>query len=294
MNHINIPTYKLSIIIPHKSGNTIIYSTLADILQLYLIEFNLTPNRDEMEENCILFVRNPVDRFFSSYNWYVKIKKQFDEGLLNMMPNNQLSLIKESLKVFESLEIDSLSKFIEKYKNFINNSNDTHYLPQSSSFLRRDTDKGVMSNLSLNLRNEYDTRFEKHNYKFFRVEDINEIIKLNKSLLIKNGLTSLSLSKNDVVNNIELKTFPFLKDFPKRASYLFMVFNTYFNDFLSENHHSKTPNYYYDEITVDEYLTVYEMFRKECIFFGYNDEPNLKNLEFKKSKELVKFKKTVI
>ena len=290
MEHINIPEYKLSFIVPHKSGNTIIYSTLTEILKFNSIEFNFTSNRDEMEENCILFVRNPVDRFFSSYNWHIKMKKIFDADALNTLPNIQLGLIKESLKEFDNLEIDSLPKFIEKYRIFINNSTDTHFLPQSSSFLKKDTDKGMRANLNLNIRNEYDTRFQNHNYKFLRVEDINEIIKLNKNLLIRNGLTSPNLtmsgsglSKYDNVNKIELKTFPFLKDFPQNANYLFMVFNTYFSDFLSENHHSKNPNYYYDEITVNDYITVYNMFKKECIFFGYDDEPNLNNIEFKRN-----------
>jgi hypothetical protein len=281
--HINIPEYKLSIIVPHKSGNTIIYSTLVSILELNLIEFNLTSNRDKIEENCILFVRNPVDRFFSSYDWHIKMKKQYDSNNLEYLPKDELDFTTESLKIFDDLEIDSLPKFIEKYKIFINNSNDTHFLPQSSFFLKREVDKGMRANLSLNIRKEYDLRFQNHNYKFFRVEDINEIIKFNKSLLMRNGLINFGLLRNDNDNKNELKTLPFLKDFPKNTNYLFMVFNSYFNDTLSENHNSKNPNYYYDEITVNDYKKVYEMFKKECVFFGYDDEPNLNNIEFKKS-----------
>jgi hypothetical protein len=281
--HINIPEYKLSIIVPHKSGNTIIYSTLVDILELNSIEFKPTLHRDEMEENCILFVRNPVDRFFSSYNWYVKMKKLYDLDELKNLTTEQLITIKESLKVFEDLEINSLPKFIEKYKTFINNSNDTHFLPQSSFFLKREVDKGMRANLSLNIRKEYDMRFQNRNYKFFRVEDINEIINFNKSLLMRNGLKNFGILRKDAVSKIELKTFPFLNDFPKNYNHLFMVFHTYFNDFLSENHHSKNPNYYYNEITINDYITVYNMFKKECIFFGYDDEPNLNNIEFKRN-----------
>lgn len=281
--HINIPGYKLSLIVPHKSGNTIIYSTLVDVLEFNSIEFNTTFSRDEIEENCFLFVRNPVDRFFSSYNWFVKMKKLYDTNNLKNLSTDQINLIKESLNVFNDLGIDSLSKFIEKYKIFINNSNDTHFLPQSSFFLKRTADKGTRANLSLNIRKDYDTRFQNHNYKFFRIEDINDTIKLNKSLLMEKGLKNFGLLRKDNVSKIELKTFPFLKDFPQTANHLFMMFHTYFNDFLSETHHSKTPNYYYDEITAIEYVKVYELFRKECIFFGYDDEPNLNNIEFKQN-----------
>ena len=281
--HINIPEYKLSIIVPHKSGNTIIYSTLVDLLELNSIQFTPTLNRDEMEENCILFVRNPVDRFFSSYNWYVKMKKLSDSDNFKNLTIDQLALIKESLKIFDDLGIDSLPKFIEKYKTFINNSNDTHFLPQSSFFLKRTADKGMRANLNLNIRKEYDIRFQNRNYKFFRVEDINEIIEINKNLLMKNGLKNFGLLRRDNVSKIELKTFPFLNDFPKNYNHLFMVFHTYFNDFLSGNHHSINPNYYYDEITSDDYIKVYDMFKKECIFFGYEDEPNLNNTNLKRS-----------
>lgn len=280
--HINIPEYKLSLIVPHKSGNTILYSTLVDILETNSIEFINTSNNDELEENCFLFIRNPIDRFFSSYNWYARLKTLLDSDRLKTLTTDQLSIMNESLKIFDDLEIDSLSKFIEKYKIFINNSNDTHFLPQSSFFLKRNADKGMRSNLNVNIRKEYDARFENRNYKFFRVEDIGDTIKLNKSLLMEGGIKNFGLNKKDNVNKIELKKFPFLKDFPKNANHLFMVFYTYFNDFLSENHHSKTPNYYHNDITINEYIKVCEMFKKECIFFGYDDEPNLNNIEFKK------------
>ena len=280
--HINIPEYKLSLIVPHKSGNTILYSTLVDILETNSIEFINTSNNDELEENCFLFIRNPIDRFFSSYNWYTRLKTLLDSDRLKTLTTDQLSIMNESLKIFDDLEIDSLPKFIEKYKIFINNSNDTHFLPQSSFFLKRNADNGMRSNLNVNIRKEYDARFENRNYKFFRVEDIGDTIKLNKSLLMEGGIKNFGLNKKDNVNKIELKKFPFLKDFPKNANHLFMVFYTYFNDFLSENHHSKTPNYYHNDITINEYIKVCEMFKKECIFFGYDDEPNLNNIEFKK------------
>ena len=50
----NVPEYNTSFIIPHKSGNTIIYSTLSDILQLNSIEFNFV--NEELEKNCFLFI----------------------------------------------------------------------------------------------------------------------------------------------------------------------------------------------------------------------------------------------
>lgn len=281
--HINIPEYKLSIIVPHKSGNTLIYSTLVDILEFNSIKFNNVSNNDELEETCFLFVRNPVDRFFSAYNWYVKVKTLFDSDSLRTLTTNQLTIMDESLKIFNDLEIDSLPKFIEKYKIFINNSNDTHFLPQSSFFLKRNGDKGMRANLNFNIRKEYDSRFENRNYKFFRIEDIGDTIKLNKSLLMKNGIKNFGLHKKDNLSKVELKKFPFLKDFPQNTDHLFTVFHTYFNDFLSENHHSKNPNYYHNQITINEYMMVYEMFKKECIFFGYADEPNLSNIEFKKT-----------
>jgi len=281
--HINIPEYKLSIIVPHKSGNTILYSTIVEILELNSIEFNNTTNSDDLEENCFLFVRNPIDRFFSSYNWYVKTKKLFDNDRLESLTTNQLTIMGESLKVFDDLEIDSLSKFIEKYIIFINNSTDTHFLPQSSFFLKRNADNGMRANLNFNIREEYDNRFENRNYKFFRVEGVSDIIKINQSLLMERGIKNFGLYKKNNVSKTNLKTFPFLKDFPKNTNHLFMIFHTYFNDFLSEYHHSKNPNYYYDEITVDDYKKVYNMFKKECIFFGYDDEPNLANKKFKKN-----------
>jgi hypothetical protein len=274
--HMNVPEYNTSFIVPHKSGNTILYSTLTDILQLNSIEFNFF--KDELQKNCFLFVRNPVDRFFSSYNWYVKLKTLYNTNMLKNLSKEDIELTKASLKVFEDLEIDSLSKFIEKYKPFINSSNDTHFLPQTSFFLKRPSDNGSRANLNFNFRKEYDNRFENYNYRFFRMEDISDIMKTNKNLLSESNLKNFG-----VLNKPDIKTFYFLKDFPKIMNNSFIVFHSYYKDSLSEYHHSKNPNYYYDEITLNEYLTVFEMFKKESLFFGYDDEPNLTNKEFKKN-----------
>lgn len=272
----NVPEYNTSFIIPHKSGNTIIYSTLSDILQLNSIEFNFV--NEELEKNCFLFIRNPIDRFFSSYDWYVKLKRLYDLNMLNKLTKKELERTEESLKTFEDFEIDSLSKFIQKYKSFIETSNDTHFLPQSSFFLNDPLGNEIISNLNFNFRKEYDKRFENYNYRFFRIEDINDIIKINNNLLSESNLKNFG-----VLNKPYIKPFYFLKDFPNGMNNSFMVFYTYFKDSLSGYHHSKNPNYYYDEITLNEYLTVCEMFKKECIFFGYDDEPNLVNKEFKRN-----------
>jgi hypothetical protein len=271
----NVPEYNTSFIAPHKSGNTILYSTLVDIFKLNSIEYNFL--NDKLEKDCFLFVRNPVDRFFSSYNWYVKLKGLGDLNMLTNLSNDDLELTKASLEVFENLEIDSLSKFIEKYELFINNSIDTHFLPQTSFFFKTLSNNEMIGNLNFNFRIEYDRRFENHNYKFFRMEDINDIINFNKNLSIYSDL-----KKFGVLGQTDYKSFYFLKDFPKTVSNLFMVFHTYFKDSLSEYHHSKNPNYYYEEITLNEYLAVCEIFKKECLFFGYDDIPNLVNKKFKK------------
>jgi hypothetical protein len=274
MKHMNVPEYNVSFIAPHKSGNTILYSTLVDILKLNSIEYNFL--NDKLEKDCFLFVRNPIDRFFSSYDWYVKLKRLHDLDMLKDLSDDDLKQTKSSLEVFENLEIDSLSKFIEKYELFINNSIDTHFLPQSSFFFKRSTNNEMVGNLNFNFRIEYDRRFENHNYKFFRMEDINDIIKFNKNLSISSDFKNYG-----VLNKTDFKSFYFLKDFSKTINNLFMIFHTYHKDSLSEYHHSKNPNYYYGEITLNEYLTVCEIFRKECLFFGYDDIPNLLNKEFK-------------
>ncbi len=277
--HINVPEFETSFLAPHKSGSKIVYASLIETLESHTIDYKIIGSNYDTHKNCILFVRNPVNRFFSSYDWYIKMTKQIIDSN-QKLSNTEKNVIMESIKPFNDLEITSLSSFIEKYIGFINNSSDTHYLPQSSFFLTKSGDMGTRANLNFNLRKEYDNRFENNNYKFFRIEEIDQIIKINNSFL-KDNEFHFGLTKKENLNKFKLKPFTFFNNFPKTFNHMFMVFYTYFKDFYKESHHSQNPNYYYDEITLVEYQTVLRMFKKELDFYGYDEELNYDKNKFK-------------
>lgn len=273
---INTPEYETSFFVPFKSGNLVMYSALIEVFKLNNIDYAIIEKTDHEQKNCYLFVRNPLERFFSSYKWYDKIKKEYEQNLTN---NTSIKDHKNIIDLFKNNYVNSLSDYIKMYKRFINNCVDFHYLPQTSFFITQTKDNGVRANLNFNFRKEYDDRFKYNNYKIFRVEEIMETIKINNEFLNASAF-NFPYIQNETLSNKEIKKFLFLKDFPDNVHYQFMVFYSYFMSYYDTVHHNKNIDYY-DTISVDEYRNAYEVFFKEMLFLGYDEEINIKNKKFK-------------
>lgn len=275
MLFLNSWDHEISFIIPYKSGHSLIFSTLIEVLKLNKITYSLEVDTRRLQKNCFLFVRNPIDRFFSGYHWVNKLKLAYEQG--ESLDKEKEKHFKESYELFKNLEIYSLNDYIVKYKSFINCVDDMHYLPQTSFFLTKTTDNGVRANLNFNFRKEYDRYFDDINYRIFRIEEINETIEVNNKFLES---TDFNFANSDTLGSKGLKKFPFLKSFSEEINQQFMVYYTYFMGYYNLSHHLNKKNLY-GEVSVVEFLNLLEMFRKEILFFGYNDEIDSykKNLE---------------
>jgi hypothetical protein len=272
--YLNVPQFKTTFIVPFKSGNKLIYSTLLEVFNLNKIEYSINSNSYDFEKNCILFVRNPINRFFSGYQWCQKIIAGPEDILIKK---------EDEKKIIDNINlsnINSLSSYISNYKNFINLSEDYHSLPQTSFFLKRSQDVDIRSNIDYNFRKEYDDAFV-NNYRFFRIEEIDDIIKTNNEILISNEFNKFEIN-GSILKNENIKYFKFFNTFPPDLNYQFMAFYSFFKNYFDySNHHSNNNQYYYDEITKDDYLKVFEMFKKELLFFGYDDEIGVEINKFK-------------
>ena len=266
MNILNIKEKNLSIIIPFKNGHTLLRTTFIHLFKHLNIDVELEHDQMKLLKKSYIFVRNPIDRFFSSYSWMENMLKNGDD------------LNKEYIiDCMKSANVNNISDYINNYENFIDKCDDTHFIPQSSHILDDDDKmlKNEIINNQFDLKLFYQNRFGV-NYKIFKIEEIDKIIKKNTLNLISKNIGFEN--KTDSVG-FDNNKFEFLIDFPNDVSFLFTTFYLYFKNLFEMSLHHKHINYM-EEITLQEYYKVCNITNNECDFFGY-DEKVINNKVFK-------------
>lgn len=270
MEHINLTKEKITIIVPYKSGHTLLYSTFIHLFKHYNIDFTIGATTDNFLENVYVFVRNPLDRFFSSYNWFEEMYLRGDGD------DNTIPRIK---KYKESCNITDLKSYIRNYNEFIKICDDYHFLPQTSQILYSSsknitiTKKQPISDIEF----EYNKKLGP-NYKIFRVEEINDTIKINKDILNINGVGFFNKINNTLFNS-DIKIFDFLNPFDDNLNSMFMIFYVYFKNLFDESGHHKKQTYL-DKISEEDFCLSYLLIKREFDFFGYKpNEIDVKKLK---------------
>jgi hypothetical protein len=270
MKILNIKERDLSIIIPFKNGHTLLYTTFVHLFNHLNIEFELEGDVNKILGNSYIFVRNPIDRFFSSY-FYMEYISQFGVGT---HPDSVRCLV-------ESTNIHNVNTFIRNYNMFISVCDDTHFIPQSSQILYNNEKSFIRNEIingEIDIKLLYKNKFGK-NYKIFKIEDIDEVIKENTL-----NLMSKNIGFTDRFNSMAFNTFKFefefLNDFSRDTNFLFTTFYFYFKSLYQTSGHHKNVNYI-EKITLREYLEVCNITKKEYSFFQYDEKVINKKL-FKK------------
>lgn len=263
MNILNIKEKDLSIIIPFKNGHTLLYSTFINLLNHLKIDFEIdyVNKSSDVLNNVYIFVRNPIDRFFSSYYW-----------MQNMIDSDK-KFKSEIEEIFNLTKINNIGSYIENYENFINNIDDFHFLPQSTEILSfgEYLVKQEIIDSTHNLKNLYETKFLKK-YHVFKIEDID--------IMVQKSITSIIDNESRYDDFSYKHEYEFLNFFPKESHFLFCTFYSYFKSAYDIRHHKKIN--YFKNITYDEYYKVCQYTSNELKFFGY-DEKLIPNTEFKRT-----------
>jgi hypothetical protein len=266
MDILNIKEKDLSIIIPYKNGHTLLYTTFVHLFKHSNIEFEFEGNVSKILGNSYIFVRNPIDRFFSSY-FFMEYMSQF----------GKCSWSEYVKRLVESTNIYNINSFIKDYDNFLNVCDDPHFIPQSSQILCNNQEiflKKEITNGDINLL--YENKFGK-NYKIFKIEDIDEIIEKNTLNLISTDIGFNEMFHTPAFN---VDKFDFLSDFSGEMNFLFSTFYFYFKNLYKISTHHKNVSYI-DKITLDDYKKVCKITNNEYNFFKY-DEKIINQKLFKK------------
>jgi hypothetical protein len=261
MDILNVKEKDLSIIIPYKNGHTLLYNTFVHLFNHLNIEFEMKGDVTKILSNSYIFVRNPIDRFFSSYFFMEYVSRFGTEGHSD-----------DVKRLVESTNIRDINTYIRNYNMFLSMCDDTHFIPQSSQILYNNQQiflKNEIINDEIDMNLLYENKFGK-NYKIFKIEDIDEVIKENTLNLI-----SKNIGSDDRFNSIAFNTFKcefeFLNDFSIDSNFLFTTFYFYFKNLHQTSKHHKNVNYI-EKITLDEYRKVCEITKNEYLFFQYDEK----------------------
>jgi len=268
MEILNIKEKDLSIIIPYKNGHTILYMTFIHLFKHLNIDISLENKPNNFLNNVHIFVRNPVDRFFSSYYW-----------LINMTKNGEDKYKQDILNLIKNTNTHNIDNYINRYDVFLKECDDFHYIPQSSQILysKNKIYKNEIIDIKTDLKLLYDKKFGV-GYKILKIEDIDKVIEDNMSSLINKNFGFYNKLNTKAFNESK---FDFLKDYPGDVSFLFSTFYLYFkNIYKITKHHINID--YTKEVKSTEYKTVCSLTENESIFFNYPERRVDKNI-FKKS-----------
>lgn len=268
MEILNIKEKNLSIVTTFKSGHTLLNITFIHLFKHLNINVEIENNPNKILSNVYIFVRNPNDRFLSSYFWLCHMLKYGEDNYKNGIKN-----------LIETTKIYDINSFISQYRTFIKECDDFHYIPQSSQILynNRNIYKDEIINGQTDLKLLYESKFGL-NYKIHRIEDIDKVIEKNTLSLINRNIGFYNKLE---VSEIGLNKFDFLENYPNEVSFLFSTFYQYFKNIYNSTEHHKNIDHT-SEITLYDYNLICSLTETEYVLFGY-DKKDLTNKIFKKT-----------
>ena len=148
MKGIYIPQYDITLQFTNKSGSLVMLNSIIQFCKYNDIEYRFATNSDNRK--VYVFTRNPIDRFITSYNWFMDSSEN----------NANVKQIKVNHKIF------TINDFISKYETIMYDIKDTHYQPQSFELLNYNETTFDINDIP-NMIN---------GYTFIKVEDVGDKI----------------------------------------------------------------------------------------------------------------------
>jgi hypothetical protein len=258
MKGIYIPKYKCAFITGNKSGSRALLNTFVMFFDYIDIEYTQIETSDYIalpDTKYYIMVRNPLERFFTTYNWLMRDTSKKTELEFNKIEN-----------VLKKYNIQTIEDYANSYKKLYNELEfDTHLFEQYYSFIPPPHFKNNGIDISyIELKKAFDKKF--NNYQFIHIEnllDISETYRNNFSLSDDGYLTNSIGFMIDVFSEFDKLTIEQKK--------LSNIFYSYIIQILDTRHHSKLKTSEYRENYIGKITNNYmHLFRNELILYGYN------------------------
>ena len=239
MKKFYIPEYKTGFIAINKSGSLQIINTFKLFLDLKGIKYTMSEPIPS-DANVFILVRNPIDRFITSYNWF--------------MVNENYNSIRTKYNITD------IYMFLKHYKNILIDINyDTHIAPQSFSLID-----------ALDTNNKYILKQIKDRYKNYQFIHIEDVGNIHTTFLSSYNLID---NFNELINNTEweciLDLFSLI-DISYKDKLLFEMLYSFVKNHLEVNEHHKNSAKYHtdiDSLKID--IMNYNYFNNELILYNY-------------------------
>jgi len=240
-----IPKFNIGFKVPNKSGSLQIINTFKLFLDLKSIPYT-TESYIPNEAKLFILVRNPIDRFITTYNWFM-VKDLYSD------------LKKE-------LNITCVDDFIKKYDEILNKINhDTHIAPQIFSLSNRIT---ILKTSKKDLEKEIAFMYENIDYEFIHMEKIAEIhdefMKTYEPVHQTNSVTNISVDGKCILNLFSSDIFS------GNDKFMFEVLYEFSKSLLNTHKHHKHSSQNINNIIefVTKILKI-EILQDELELYGY-------------------------
>jgi hypothetical protein len=263
MKGIYIPDYKCAFITANKSGSRCVINTLIMFFEYNNISYEkLIGSNYNVNFNTkyYILVRNPINRFFTTYSWLMRDISKVSDDEFNIIQN-----------VLKKYNIQTIEDYAINYKKLYDDLEfDTHFFEQYFSFIPPPNYKNNGINISrLELKKMFDFNFK--NYEFIQIEKLNDIVEHYKNNYI--------LSDDDYISaptQFMIDTFSEFNNLTNHQKKLSNIFYNYIMQILDSKHHNKieTQKYKtkYKDIIINKYM---HLFKTEMVLYGYKNTPTI-------------------
>lgn len=258
MKGIYIPEYNCAFITANKSGSRVILNTLSMFCHHSRIKYNMLDSSNYTtipNVKYYILVRNPIDRFFTTYSWLIR-----DVSLLGEVGIAQIK------NVITKYNIKSIEDYAQNYRKMYDDLEyDSHFIEQYYSFIPPPYHQKSVEDVSeLDIANLFDSMYK--NYEFIQIEKLSHI-----SGDYKNNFTLYDEPTSQESNfSFIIDLFLEFKSIPIKEKELFNIFYDYITQILDSSHHNKSTtipikNEYINTIT-QNYM---HLFKTELKLYGY-------------------------
>jgi hypothetical protein len=258
MKGIYIPDYNCAFVTANKSGSRVILNTIMMFCHHSRIKYNelIDSNYTAIPNvKYYILVRNPIDRFFTTYSWLMRDVSLLGESGISQIKN-----------VIEKYNIKSIDDYARNYRKMYDDLEyDSHFVEQYYSFIPSlYHQKSAEKSSKLDIIKLFDSIYK--NYEFIQIETLSQI-----SENYKNNFTlydETTSQKSDFSFIIDL--FSEFKSISIKEKELFNIFYNYITQILDSKHHNKhitnsIKNEYFNTIT-EKYG---HLFKTELKLYGY-------------------------
>jgi hypothetical protein len=251
-----LPDYNIALQFTNKTGSLQMINTFMLFFKYYNIKYEgLDTSFNIFDENTkfYIFTRNPVNRFITTYNWFMHSSDRVD-GVLNLK---------------QKYNITDMESYISNYNNIMYEIDDSHYQPQIFEILAFEP-----NNFNFDSKSIKDSLFKRYNtnYTFLNMEMISTFLEnfSNTYQYSHGNLLDLSLPKTDYECKLILDLIPEFVSMDIESKKHFNFLYLAIKSILDKGHHHTNSRIELDTPKLRAIIGKIPIIKIETQLYGYS------------------------